>query len=760
MICQRGKRYCRAGVWSACEAIGQYRPEDLPIRPATVDGPTECNACRPDCALSRDYPTSADLTVDRATDVEYSATEGGIVITTASEGEAEYNTDTDGDGVPDVADDYPADPAQTGVETGFYHQLTYNGSSAIDPVDFSTTVRTADVYFLMDTTGSMGGEIANLKSGLTSGSYVTGCSGGIIGAISCTIPDAWFGVGRFDDYPFYPWGDSSYSDHVYQHVQDMSSSAAAAQAAVNTLATRYGVDWPESHTQALYSIATGLGQGAYLSARAGCGSGTWGYPCFRTGTIPIVIILTDAPYHNGPTSAYDYGSTSVSFPALPGSTTATGNTNDTGPGSAYNVGTINGLYKSYTGNTNLASIANNYGGAGCGGSGKDVVFKFTLSSAATVVMNTQGSAFDTVLDLVDSTFGSYMTCNNNYTGLGTASGLIYPNLAAGTYYVILDGNAAGDKGNYRFNIGTVASVAYGTTWAQAVSALTSHGVKVITVESSSGYDNAKSDAQALANATGSVDAAGAPFVYSIPNTGTGLSSSIVTAIQTLANYSRLNITAVARDNSSTATFDERTLVDSIAAVSYDPGRCTGITGGTQFNQCLPGTNVHFTITFLNDVVAPSTVAQVFDFNIDLIGDGTYTLMSVPIRIMVPPISTTYNPTGSYHEDYDASGHCTIPPERPDWGTLTWTADTPSTSTITFQIQTANSESELDSATPVSFTVPGSSSPQDIGALLVADGQFNYLPHLRVTSVLNASGDLLSTPTLTGFELQYTCAPAE
>ena len=69
----------------------------------------------------------------------------------------------------------------------------------MDTLVFATDIQMADVFFLMDTTGSMSGAIANLKSGLSTT---------IIPEIDAMIPNAWFGVGFFDDYPVSPYGSA------------------------------------------------------------------------------------------------------------------------------------------------------------------------------------------------------------------------------------------------------------------------------------------------------------------------------------------------------------------------------------------------------------------------------------------------------------------------------------------------------------------------------------------------------------------------
>jgi hypothetical protein len=42
----------------------------------------------------------------------------------------------------------------------------------------------------------------------------------------------------------------------------------------------------------------------YVAAQTSCPAGYLGYPCFRPGAVPIIVIITDAPFHNGP-SGYD-----------------------------------------------------------------------------------------------------------------------------------------------------------------------------------------------------------------------------------------------------------------------------------------------------------------------------------------------------------------------------------------------------------------------------------------------------------------------
>ncbi|NIS37085.1 MAG: hypothetical protein GWN07_39725 [Actinobacteria bacterium] len=91
----------------------------------------------------------------------------------------------------------------------------------------------------------------------------------------------------------------------------MTDDAATAQAAVNTLSTHYGGDAPESLIPALYATATGLalpGMSGWTGDRTSgyegfspCPAGMdTGWPCFRSGAVPIIVAIIDNRTHNGP----------------------------------------------------------------------------------------------------------------------------------------------------------------------------------------------------------------------------------------------------------------------------------------------------------------------------------------------------------------------------------------------------------------------------------------------------------------------------
>ena len=197
LVCGAGTRTCEGGTWGACEHLETFT---VAQGSALVIGPVACSLCDPNCNTSVDRPDDGDLTPGNSVDVIYDPGRGGVTLED-DPFETPMLVDSDGDGVVDVADDCPTvagDPRYFGCapsgEPGIYYELPFDGPAELEPCSLAVELNSVDVYFLVDTTGSMGGEIYNLRRGLTSGTYVPGCPGGIIGAMDCTIPDIQFGV--------------------------------------------------------------------------------------------------------------------------------------------------------------------------------------------------------------------------------------------------------------------------------------------------------------------------------------------------------------------------------------------------------------------------------------------------------------------------------------------------------------------------------------------------------------------------------------
>lgn len=187
-------------------------------------------------------------------------------------------------------------------EEDYYMVLPYGGEPQVLPLDFGTTIRVADIFFITDTTGSMGGTVNNVKA------TVTTPGSGLIDRIRETIPDAWFGGGQHDDLPFNSWGSSPDEPFILAIGMTPAEEAAAVQTAFNGIVTHGGGDGPESQTMALWEIVTGEG-GTWSSGgdtytmtnyRGRCLDTGWGAPCFRDASLPIIVHFTDICSHNGP----------------------------------------------------------------------------------------------------------------------------------------------------------------------------------------------------------------------------------------------------------------------------------------------------------------------------------------------------------------------------------------------------------------------------------------------------------------------------
>lgn len=199
------------------------------------------------------------------------------------------SADTDGDGTPDLieitAGSDPSDPNETIPEGDFYFVLPYMGPGAQGPLDFTTTVQKADIFFSMDTTGSFGEEIAAVQAALNDT---------IVPGIAAVIPDAAFGVGRFEDLPVAPFGLAG--DLPYQLLQAVTTDLTDVEAGLALLPPASGgLDTPEAGYESLYQWATGLGLPDFdMPPFAPPGIGGVG---FREDALPIIVQITDARSH-------------------------------------------------------------------------------------------------------------------------------------------------------------------------------------------------------------------------------------------------------------------------------------------------------------------------------------------------------------------------------------------------------------------------------------------------------------------------------
>ena len=207
------------------------------------------------------------------------------------------NPDSDGDGATDLievaAGTDPLDPADNPHARGdFIFLVPYN--EAPDPTQdtlvFKTDIQQADVYFIIDTSASMEGEINNLRSSLSSD---------IVPAVRDTIPNVWFGVGIFDQCPAEGRCWTSGTPVGIENLQNLAEDEALTQTALDSV-TDTCLGAAEPYIGALWLLATGDSSRWPLLFERDCPNpdAQVGYPCFRNGAIPIIVMAGDEHFYD------------------------------------------------------------------------------------------------------------------------------------------------------------------------------------------------------------------------------------------------------------------------------------------------------------------------------------------------------------------------------------------------------------------------------------------------------------------------------
>lgn len=145
------------------------------------------------------------------------------------------------------------------------------------------------------------------------------------------------------------------------------------------------------------------------------------------------------------------GSCELTVPA-----TATPANHDTAAAaSAASLGDLRAKWVLLSGNT--SSLADNTPSIGCGSStfARDAFLRFSLSAATTVEIDTEGSAFDTVVAVFPGSTTNFQSsqalgCDDD-AGAGNSS-LLTLALSAGQYYVVLKGDELFDQGTFRVSL--------------------------------------------------------------------------------------------------------------------------------------------------------------------------------------------------------------------------------------------------------------------------------------------------------------------
>jgi hypothetical protein len=212
--------------------------------------------------------------------------------------------DSDGDGAPDVVEvasgTDPLDAADSPHARGdFVFVVPFAGppEPARDTLVFGTAIRMADVFFIIDRSASMGGEITNLANTLSTT---------IVPAVDAVIPDVAFGAGDLDLCPKIRNCTSGGTAVGLRCDQIIDGNPALTQTALNTIrdtAVCNGTNEP--YLAALWLIATDDENGPdddwnadrVTHTECPAGSGGIGWPCFRPGAVPIIVMFGDEPFY-------------------------------------------------------------------------------------------------------------------------------------------------------------------------------------------------------------------------------------------------------------------------------------------------------------------------------------------------------------------------------------------------------------------------------------------------------------------------------
>lgn len=786
-----------------------YDPDAEPSESAIIDPPEQCSPDRPDCSLSTDFPVAAELGPDNSAGIRFSDETGALVIDRVS-----ALPDADGDGVPDDADDCPGTPDWLSCDgdptnDGLYATVFYDPSGSSVVVRRSIATMTVeipeiDVYFLIDATPTLAEEIAVLQAEILT----------IMDDVRLEFEDARFGVGLYRQYPLAPLA-APYSQSPYHHVLDLTDDDASIVAAVSSLNTVANTALGSAATQALYSVASGVGISDMVPNRGSCPdpeNADLGYPCFRPEALHVVMNITDAPVHNGPQG------TGLQYGDPPFDGTVGGASSDLPPAEMFtelfyadsaaaplDLGDLSTRSLTLLGmSTLLTDQVNTAIAPGCASppplppdppgadmDGKDVVLSLRFDvppTAFSVIANNTHwpGAYVALFDDALLAPATALACDGGMVGDGMWGSIAWSPVAAQPYYLVADGiipaadPGAMPEGAFSLSIihdGDPSNPTWTTTnapvaWSDVEAALLASDIRVASVvtlrDALTSPSEGTLDARLMALATDALTKGGDEWVTELPSAnGDGLESAISNTI-TLAATDTVYDVSLREEDNDTTPMDERVFVDQVRWEDCAQGeaRECGWGSGRSCRRCDVGAVVDFEVRFANRDVAPIAVSQVYDFELVASADDAVEVERVPVRVLVPDAAAHEFDEGPeaafYRNVYDSTARCNTPPERPRWGNLSWEGSAPPGTSIEFQIRTAPSAAELASATPAIVEIPTDTTSHTLNLTdeLIADGQPWGLPYIQITAVLNPSNSPPATPMLEGWTFEFFCEAAE
>jgi hypothetical protein len=157
----------------------------------------------------------------------------------------------------------PATAATPGVEPAVVAQAADPGATIVlDKIVHTPPIPpNPDVVLLVDTTGSMDGAIANVKTNLHA----------VIANVKSSQPTAQFAVASYRD-------EDDGAD-LFRVAQNLTADEPSVQAGVDSLVAGGGGDFPEAWINGLFQVSTGA-------------------IAYRPGSSRIVVVVGDAPSHD------------------------------------------------------------------------------------------------------------------------------------------------------------------------------------------------------------------------------------------------------------------------------------------------------------------------------------------------------------------------------------------------------------------------------------------------------------------------------
>ncbi len=306
------------GFEGLSDADGDGRPNfrDLDSDSDTVPDLCEGDSTRPlaDPPPDSDSDGKFDITdIDSDNDGLRDGVEDANANCSVEIGETDRTlADTDADGANDLIETVLDTDPSCGVFGGnpvkactpgeggkYFFIMPFNQTPqpAQQDVVLKTNLNKGDIAFVVDSSGTMGPAIDNIRTNLNT----------IVDSIKADVPDANFGVLAHEDFPVLPVGhcvDDLPARLPAGTDSFLTGDITMTRNSVNSLTTGNGVDGPESQVAALFRAIKdelinwpGTCQGGSLAAYGP--GGAFGGLGFRGDALPILVSITDAPFHNG-----------------------------------------------------------------------------------------------------------------------------------------------------------------------------------------------------------------------------------------------------------------------------------------------------------------------------------------------------------------------------------------------------------------------------------------------------------------------------